>query len=439
MYNDLLGTKLPKALSKSETMSYFKGSPFYTREDIINGNMRLVSSIVANYNVSSEDRKDLFQIGLIGLIKAVDSFNVLKGTQFSSYAIPCIQNEIGMYLRKFNKDSVVTSMEESIYTNKNGEDIRLEDSLVDEKANIEENYENKEVVNLLKELVVSLNIRDSFVVSLYFGLFDNEPINQYEIAFRLNISQSYVSRLVSGILTNLKELILNPPKKRKRRGKRGSSIFKLLKGYDRKLVWEVINELNEEDRILLYLRCGRDLNNPEPSPFWNENTAYKFNTILMPKMKRKLEEKMWDQENGFIEELSPKEKYRREKISEIHRLLISMDMVNAQISLHEYLLEVNLIQYENFIVSLIILSVMDQDFSFEIPIRNLILLEKGYIFNIQKYKDYFYQTLVNEFDEASLYLDIITCLYKNGMTDIKLEPLNKAYTRVLEQKNNLIK
>ena len=82
---------------------------------------------------------------------------------------------------------------------------------------------------------------------------------------------------------------------------------------------------------------------------------------------------------------------------------------------------------------------MDQDFSFEIPIRNLILLEKGYIFNIQKYKDYFYQTLVNEFDEASLYLDIITCLYKNGMTDIKLEPLNKAYTRVLEQKNNLIK
>ena len=68
--------------------------------------------------------------------------------------------------------------------------------------------------------------------------------------------------------------------------------------------------------------------------------------------------------------------------------------------------------------------------------RNLILLEKGYIFNIQKYKDYFYQTLVNEFDEASLYLDIITCLYKNGMTDIKLQPLNKAYTRALEQKKN---
>ncbi len=439
MHNDLLGIKLPKALSKPETMSYFKGSSFYTREDIIEGNMRLVSSIVANYNVSLEDKKDLFQVGLIGLMKAVDGFNVLKGTQFSSYAIPCIQNEIGMYLRKFNKDSVVISMEDPIYTNKNGEDIRLEDSLVDEKANIEENYENKEVVNLLKELVVSLSIKDSFIVSLYFGLFDNEPISQKEIAFRLNISQSYVSRLIGGILANLKELILNPPKKRKRRGRRGSAVFKLLEGYNRKLVWEVINELNEEDRILLYLRCGRDLNNPEPSPFWNENTAYKFNTRLMPKLRRKLEEKMWNQENGFIEELSPMEKYRREKISEVHRLLISMDMVNAQISLHEYLLEVNLVQYENFIVSLIILSVMDQDFSFESPIRSLILLEKGYVFNAQKYKDYFYQALINEFDEAPLYLDIITCLYKNGMTDTPLEPLNKAYTRVLKQKNNLIK
>ncbi len=240
-------------------------------------------------------------------------------------------------------------------------------------------------------------------------------------------------------MANLKELILNPPKKRKRRGRRGSAVFKLLEGYNRKLVWEVINELNEEDRILLYLRCGRDLNNPEPSPFWNENTAYKFNTRLMPKLRRKLEEKMWNQENGFIEELSPMEKYRRKKISEVHRLLISMDMVNAQISLHEYLLEVNLVQYENFIVSLIILSVMDQDFSFESPIRSLILLEKGYVFNAQKYKDYFYQALINEFDEAPLYLDIITCLYKNGMTDTPLEPLNKAYTRVLKQKNNLIK
>ena len=435
MQNDLLGINLPKALSKSETMSYFKGSSFYTREDIIEGNMRLVFSIVANYNVSLEDKKDLFQVGLIGLIKAVDSFNVLKGTKFSSYAIPCIQNEIGMYLRKFNKDSLVTSMEEPIYTNKNGEDIKVEDTLEDGTVNIEENYENKEVINLLKELVVSLSIKDSFIVSLYFGLFGNETINQKEIAFRLNISQSYVSRLINSILINLKELIVNPPKKRKRKGKRGSSIFKLLKGYNRKLIWEVINELSEEDRILLYLRCGRYLNKPNPSPFWNENTAYKFNTRLMPKMKRKLEEKMWYQENGVIaEELSPIEKYRREKISEIHRLLISMDMVNAQISLHEYLLEVNLVQYENFIVSLIILSVMDQDFSFESPIRSLILLENGYIFNTQKYKDYFYQTLVNEFDEASLYLDIITCLYKNGMTDIKLEPLNKAYTRVLEQK-----
>ena len=70
----------------------------------------MVFSIVAKYNFSLEDKKDLFQVGLIGLIKAVDSFNVLKGTKFSSYAIPCIQNEIGIYLRKFNKDSLVTSM-----------------------------------------------------------------------------------------------------------------------------------------------------------------------------------------------------------------------------------------------------------------------------------------------------------------------------------------
>ena len=435
MSSDIFVEKLPKALPKSETMNYFRGNSFYMRDDIIIGNMRLVALIVAKYNVSEEDKKDLFQIGLIGLMKAVDNFDVTKGVQFATFAGTCIQNEIGMQLRKTNKDSLVVSIDDSLYTNKDGDEIKISDTLVDEKANIVEDFEDKEVINLLKELVVSLNIRDSFIVTLYFGLFGNDKVQQDDIAFRLNISQSYISRLVKKILFTLKELILNPPKQRKRRGKKGSSIFKLLKGYDRRLVWEVINELNEEDRILLYLRCGRNLDNPHPSPFWNKNTAYKFNTRLMPMIKRKLDEKIWLRDNKLeVEELSPMEKYRREKINEIHNLLMSMDMINAQISLHEYLNDTGLIQYENFIVSLIILSVMDKDFTFTSPIRSLVLLENGYQFSGERYKDYFYESLTRDIAQAPLYLDIVRSLQKAGMIDIAVEPMEKAYARVLEQR-----
>ena len=340
-----------------------------------------------------------------------------------------------MYLRKANRDNLVISIEEPMHTDNNGTEFKINDILVDESVDIVDNFENKEAINLLKELVVSLSVKDSFIVTLYFGLFDNDPVGQKEIAFRLNISQSYISRLINKILSNLKKLILNPPKKRKRKGKKGNSIFKLLKDYNRDLVWEVINELNEEDRILLYLRCGRDLENPIPSPFWNENTAYKFNVKLMPKIKRNLEEKLWLKDHSpKVEELTPMEKYKREKINEIHNLLINMDMVNAQIVLHDYLVDSNLIQYENFLVSLIILSVMDKDFTFQAPIRNLVLLENGYEFDVLKYKDYFYESLMDDIAQAPLYLDIIRCLQKSGMSDISLDPLEKAYLRVLEQK-----
>lgn len=435
MYEGLFVGKLPKSLGNKENLDYFKGNSPFTKDDIIIGNMRLVASIVNTYNVSEEDKKDLFQIGLIGLMKAIDTYDYKRGTTFSSYAITCIYNEINMYFRRENKHASNISLEQEIIgANVKSETLTFMDSIVDEKANIEENYENEEAISLLKELVVSLNIRDSFIVSLYFGLFDNEEINQQEIAFRLNISRSYVSRLVNRILMNLKELILNPPQKRKRKGKKGSSIFKLLKGYDRKLIWEVIDELSEEDRILLYLRCGRYLDNPQPSPFWNANTAYKFNTRLLPKMKRKLEEKLWQKNNQIEETLSPMERYRREKLNEIHSLLLNMDMVNAQIVLHEYLVDFGFNQYENFIVSLIILSVMDKDFTFEMPIRSLVLLQKEYKFDVLKYKDYFYESLINDIHEAPLYLDIITCLQKNGMTDIEIEPLEKTYERVLDKK-----
>lgn len=436
MYEGLFVGKLPQSLNNKENLDFFKGNSTLTKKQIIEGNVKLVLSIAMKYDYGIEVKKDIVSEGIVGLIKAVETYDYKRGTTFSSYASTCIYNEINMYFKRERKHTNNVSLEQGIIgENVKSDDLAFEDIIVDEKADIEENYEKKEAINLLKELVVSLSIRDTFIVSLYFGLFDNEEHSQSEIAFRLNISRSYVSRLVNRILITLKELILNPPKERKRKGKSGSSIFKLLKGYDRKLIWEVIDELNEEDRILLYLRCGRNLDNPVPSPFWNANTAYKFNTRLLPKMKRKLEEKMWLRNNQVeVETLSPMEKYRREKLNEIHSLLLNMDMVNAQIVLHEYLNEVNLIQYENFIVSLIILSVMDKDFTFEMPIRSLVLLQKEYKFDVLKYKDYFYESLINDIHEAPLYLDIITCLQKNRMVDIEIEPLEKAYERALNKK-----
>ncbi len=126
--------------------------------------------------------------------------------------------------------------------------------------------------------------------------------------------------------------------------------------------------------------------------------------------------------------------YRSEKINELHNLLMSMNMIDAQIVLHDYLTETKLIQYENFIVSLIILSVMDKDFTFEMPIRSLVLLENGYKFKGERFKEYFYQSLIEDIAQAPLYLDIITCLQKAGMIDIDIESLDKAYSRVLQIK-----
>ena len=143
MSGDLFYDTLPKAFPKSETMSYFRGASTYTRDDIIVGNMRLVSSIVTSYKVSDEDKKDLFQIGLIGLMKAVDKFDISKGTQFATFAATCIQNEIGMYLRKANRDNLVISIEEPIHTDNNGTELKINDLLVDDSADIVDNFENK--------------------------------------------------------------------------------------------------------------------------------------------------------------------------------------------------------------------------------------------------------------------------------------------------------
>lgn len=435
MYQDILLEKAPKALAPSETMSYFKGNSRYTRQDIIEGNMRLVFSVLSNYNVNFEDKKDLFQIGMIGLMKAVDNYKIEKETKFSSFAITCISNEIKMYFRKIKKDQGLISLDEPIADVKDSNNLTIADMLVDDTINVVENYEDKEIVNLLKQMVVSLNSKDSLILILYFGLFGTDALPQKDVAFRFNISRSYVSRLIQKNVEKLKELIANPPRKYSLRGKKPGSIFKLLKGYDKNLVMQVINELDEEDRILLYLRGGENLDRPIPSPFWNKDTSFKFNTKLLPKIKMLLEEKKWNLENEIREEeVTPMERYRREKLNEIHMLLLNMDMVNAQVTLHEYLADNNLLQYENFIVSLIILSVMDKDFTFTIPIRCLVLLYNGYQFNAEKYKEYFYDALVNDIAEAPLYLDIVKCLKKTGMTDISSEPLEEAYTRVLELK-----
>jgi len=432
MKDDFFIETLPKSLSKEENMRYFQGHSFYTRDEIIEHNLRLVLSVASRFNVDAEEKKDLISIGSIGLIKAVDSFDVSRGIQFSTFAIRCIQNEILMHFRQTKKDRNVSSLDDSLSFNEKGEELKIIDTLTD-NTDIEEDYENKEAIGLLKELVVSLNERDSFILTLYFGLFGSDAFPMKEIGFRLNLSQSYISRLVKKILNELKNLIENPPKKRKRRGKKGSSLFQLLKEYDRSQILDVVHELSEEDRILLYLRCGRDLDNPIPRPLWNRNTAYKFNTRLLPKMKRRLEEKEYFKQD-IEEELTPQEKYRREKVNEIHQFLLHMDMLNAQIAIHEYLEEAGLIVYEDFIVSLILLSVMDNDFTFTIPVRSLILLSTGYSFSIDKYKEYFYQALVENIGEARLYLDIVSCLQKAGMSDISVEPLERAYARVLEKK-----
>lgn len=199
----------PQPLTASEERYYLQK---YTEGDLeakhilIERNLRLVAHIVKKYQSMEEDAEDLLSIGTIGLIKGVVTFNPDKSVRLGTYAARCIENEILMYLRSKKKSSREVSLYEPIGTDREGNEIQLFDVIETEDESAHTKVELKEDIQMLYHRVEKeLTPRERMVLKLRYGLYHEEEYTQREIAARLGISRSYVSRIEKGAIAKLRE------------------------------------------------------------------------------------------------------------------------------------------------------------------------------------------------------------------------------------------
>ena len=198
----------PRPLSpqeEKECLLLAKEGDKSARNKLVEHNLRLVAHIIKKYYANINDQDDLVSIGTIGLIKAINTFDPNKNIKLSSYASRCIENEILMFFRNSKKTSQDVSLSEAIDTDKDGNPLTLmdvmsvEDNIVD-SLDLKINSEK-----LKQDLRDVLDDREQTVISLRYGLNGAAPLTQREVAKKLNISRSYVSRIEKKALALLKK------------------------------------------------------------------------------------------------------------------------------------------------------------------------------------------------------------------------------------------
>ena len=180
------------------------------KEQYIKGNLRLVLSVIKRFSGSSENPDDLFQIGCIGLIKAINTFNPEKKIKLATYASRCIENEILMYLRRNSRTRMEVSIDEPLNVDWDGNELLLSDILGTDEDVIYRDLEHEVECKLLVKAINKLNAREKMIICLRFGLNqpDGKEKTQKEVADLLGISQSYISRLEKRIMVRLKKEIV---------------------------------------------------------------------------------------------------------------------------------------------------------------------------------------------------------------------------------------
>ncbi len=178
------------------------------KNELIEHNLRLVVYIAKKFENTNCDMEDLISVGAIGLIKAVNSFNVEKNIKLATFASRCIENEILMHLRKTSKQKNEISLEEPLNTDSDGNELVLADILSLESDSVSKNIEQSTERELLYKCLSKLSDREKEIITLRFGLIsDSEEKTQKEVADMLGISQSYISRIEKKIISRLnKEL-----------------------------------------------------------------------------------------------------------------------------------------------------------------------------------------------------------------------------------------
>ena len=203
----------PDPLSKEEEDEYVRLANLgdnEARNKLIEHNLRLVAHIVKKYDYRKDDMDDLISIGTIGLIKGIDSYSHKHGTRITTYCARCIENEILMYFRADKKNSKNISLNEQVGFDKDGNEITFLDILKTPKPDYAMDIHNKENISLLKDYFKVLNDREKEIIIKRYGLNGEDEITQKEIANKMGISRSYVSRIEKRALTKmLREYIKN--------------------------------------------------------------------------------------------------------------------------------------------------------------------------------------------------------------------------------------
>lgn len=213
-YNELfIESKLPNVLSKQDSYKYlqkYHNGDKFAREILIKHNIRLVLyQVVKKFGNTQFEQKELVSIGIIGLIKSIDTFDITKCYEFATYATKCINNEILMFIRKNKKYINDSSLDSVVSINKDGEYLTILDTLTDDRKDFVSCYEDNLIYQIIRVIVSKLPKREKTIVMLYFGFKDNKIYSQCEISEKLNLSQPYVSRLLSKTLEEITNYLVD--------------------------------------------------------------------------------------------------------------------------------------------------------------------------------------------------------------------------------------
>lgn len=174
------------------------------RNVLIEHNLRLVMHIIKKYYTKSADAEDLVSIGTIGLIKGVSTYRADRGVRLATYASRCIENEILMYFRGQKKTANDVSLSGTLDGELEGEGLSILDTIADDSDMLEELARQESISRVRASVDRVLSGREAEVIRLRYGLGGCEPLTQREVAARLNISRSYVSRIEKKALEQLK-------------------------------------------------------------------------------------------------------------------------------------------------------------------------------------------------------------------------------------------
>jgi RNA polymerase sporulation-specific sigma factor len=202
--------KLPPPLSaeeESDILKNYDGTSQEVKDILVTHNLRLVVYIAKKFDTHSSNIEDLISIGTIGLIKAVNTFRPDKNIKLATYASRCIENEILMYLRKFSGLKNEISIDEPLNVDWDGNELLLSDVLGSDPNEISSLIESEAEKEMLNKLVFDLCEREQVIMKLRFGLGGEEEMTQKDVADKLGISQSYISRLEKRIIGKLKNEI----------------------------------------------------------------------------------------------------------------------------------------------------------------------------------------------------------------------------------------